>query len=96
MSKRGLWIYGEWTRVAPDPALDVLCGHRAGVVVALGDVTAELPQGLHLPGLLDAFGHHDEPEVVPEVHNGADDDAVAVVLKHVLDEGSVDLQLVNG
>src|SRR5581483_9531575 len=70
-------------------------GSRAGEVVALGTVAAELPQQLEGAGVFDPFRDDLEVEAVAELDRGANDRSIAVVDREVADEGAVDLDLAD-
>jgi hypothetical protein len=49
------------------PGGEIVGWHGAGVVVALGDVAAEVLEGGDVWGALDAFGNHGEAQIVSQI-----------------------------
>src|SRR5688500_4654137 len=64
---------------------------RTAEQVALTAVAAPRPQARQLQRGLQAFGHHGDPERVPEVDDGLDDRRVLGVEAEAGDEAAVDL-----
>jgi hypothetical protein len=68
---------------------------RAAVVIALGEIAAELRQQHGVGFALDTLGYHVQIEGVRHAHGGFDDDPVATPRAHAFDEGLVELQQVR-
>ena len=79
-----------------DPGRQVLRRHRAGEVEALAELAAE--RGQERPGgaVLDAFGDALQAKALRKLDRGADDGRVALVVRNVLDQVAVDLELIRG
>src|SRR5689334_5000115 len=71
-------------------------GNRRAEQIALHLRAAELAQELALPFLLDAFGGRRHVAGFRNVDHGLDDRGRSVPVADVLDEGAVDLDLVEG
>ena len=70
-------------------------GQRLADVVALRLVAAEVGEPVEGRAVLDALGHHAQPQVLAEVDRGAHDHEVVRVAVHVHHERPVDLDLVD-
>lgn len=69
---------------------------RTGDEIALRQVAAGLPAGEILRFRLHALGHHPNAKHVRKIGDGADEQALALILRHAADEVPVDFHVVDG
>lgn len=70
--------------------------HGFGEVVTLGQIASHLPQPSQLLGGPHAFRDYPQPEGVAETYCSRDDGRVFGILPESLDEGTINLQVIDG